>query len=152
MGEQGDQREQPQERRCSAPYRHIRPLALRLESQVPAHHKPTEDLLRISLEVGTQEGLGFELSFGITDQHPAQGHGEQPSGVPHGCLGSDLDRAILAPVPASDLGRLPNGSRVLGYLRKVGQALTLYACSPSLARAPWRSLSRRGQHPSASGL
>src|SRR5215216_6651832 len=96
--------------------------------------------------------LGLELSAWVTDQHPAHGHGEQARGVPNGRCRSDLNYALPAPVPVSDLGRLPNGSRILGYLRKVGQALALYACSPSLARAPWQSLSRRGQHPSASGL
>src|SRR3712207_6933601 len=46
---------------------HLRPLPLCLESQVPthlleghlqlpAHHEPGEDLVRIGLEVGTQEG------------------------------------------------------------------------------------------------
>src|SRR5215208_4443177 len=147
---QGHQREQPQQCRCGPSDRQIRPLALRLESQVPAHlleghlqlpahHKPTEDLLRISVEVGTQEGLGFEPSFRITDQDPAHGHGEQPSGVPNGRLGSDLDHALSAPVPVSDLGWLPNGGRVLGHLGKVGQPLTLYARPPYLMRASWRS-------------
>jgi hypothetical protein len=36
-----------------------------------------EDLLRIGLKIGTQEGLGFELCPWVTDQHPAgeAGHG-----------------------------------------------------------------------------
>jgi quinol monooxygenase YgiN len=40
------------------------------------HHEPTEDLLWIGPEVGTQEGMGFEPSFGIAHQHPAHGHSE----------------------------------------------------------------------------
>ena len=70
MGEQSDQREQPQQHWCGAPYRHIRPLTLRLESempthllegyfQLPTHHEPREDLLGIGLEVGTQPVPGF---------------------------------------------------------------------------------------------
>src|SRR5215217_47662 len=102
MSEQGDEREQSHKRRCSTPDRHIRPLPLRLESKVPAHlmkghlklpahNKPAEDLLGIGLEVGTKEGLGFELSFRITYQHPAQeGYGEQARGVPNGRLSSTL--------------------------------------------------------------
>ena len=93
--------------------------------KLPAHHKPTYYLLRIGVEVRTKEGLGFEPSFGITDQDSAHGHGEQPSGVPHGRLGSDLYPALCAPVPVGDLDRLPNGVRVLGHHRKVGQALAL---------------------------
>src|SRR5215210_3544263 len=150
MRKQSHQREQPQQRRCGPSYRHIRPLPLRLESQVPAHlleghfqlpahHEPREDLLRIGIEVGTQQCLGFELSFGITDQNPAHGHGEQARGVPHGRLGSDLDHALFAPVPISDRGWLPNGSWVFGYLGKVGQPLAFYARPPYLMRASWRS-------------
>jgi hypothetical protein len=79
MGEQGNHREQSQQSRDGSSDRQLRPLPLRLESQVPArlleghlklpaHHEPTYYLLRIGIEVGTQEGLGFELSFGIAYQ------------------------------------------------------------------------------------
>src|SRR5215208_2968644 len=73
MREQSDHREQSQQCRCGPPYRHIRPLTLRAESQVPphlllegyfqlpTHHEPREDLLRIGVQIGTQEGLGLEL-------------------------------------------------------------------------------------------
>jgi hypothetical protein len=36
---------------------------------LPAHHKPTDDLLWISSKVGTQESLGFELSLRIAHQN-----------------------------------------------------------------------------------
>src|SRR5829696_831804 len=91
--------------------------------------------LRIGIEVGTQQGLGFELSFRITDQDPAHRHARQACGVPHGRSRSDLDHALFAPVPLSDLGWLPNGGRVLGYLRKVVQPLALYARPSYLMRA-----------------
>jgi hypothetical protein len=81
--------------------------------KLPAHHVPTYYLLRIGIEIGAQEGLGFEPSFGIADQDPTDGHGEQARGVPHGRLGSDLDRALPAPVPIGNLGWLPNGA--LGF-------------------------------------
>ena len=71
MCEQCDQREQTQQRRCGSPDRHLRPLTLRLEAQVPmhlleghlqlpAHHEPGDDLPRIGVEIGTKEGPGFE--------------------------------------------------------------------------------------------
>ena len=107
--------------------------------QLPAHYKPTEDLLRIGLKVGTQQGLGFELSFRITDQNPAHGHREQARGVPHGRLGRDFDHTLPAPVPAGDLGRFPNSVRVFGHHRKVGQPRALYARSPYLMGGSWRS-------------
>jgi hypothetical protein len=36
--------------------------------QLPAHNKPADDLLRISVNVGTKESLCLELSFRITHQ------------------------------------------------------------------------------------
>src|SRR3712207_5754246 len=100
MRKQSDQREQSQESRCGSPYRQIRPLPLGLEPemppclleghfQLPAHNKPTDDLLRIGVEVGTQEGLGFEPSSWVSDKDPAKGYGEQASGIPDYRLGSD---------------------------------------------------------------
>jgi hypothetical protein len=73
MGEQSDHREQSHKGRRGPAYRHIRPLTLRLESQMPPHllegylelptrDEPREDLLRIGVEVGAEEGLGLELS------------------------------------------------------------------------------------------
>src|SRR5215207_7131697 len=119
VSEQGNEREQPQQCRCGPSDRHLRPLPLRLESkmpthlleghlQLPAHHKPTEYLVRIGFEVGTQECVGFELFLRIAHQHPAHSHGEQTRGVPHGCVRSDLDHALLVPIPSGDHGWLPN--------------------------------------------
>jgi hypothetical protein len=59
-------------------------------------------------------------------------------GVPYGRLGSDFDHALGAPVPVGDLGRLPDGPRIFGHHRKVGQPLALYARPPHLARPSWR--------------
>jgi hypothetical protein len=36
------------------------------------HHKPTEVLLPLGIEIATQKGLGFELSFRIAHQDPTQ--------------------------------------------------------------------------------
>src|SRR4051812_39736106 len=69
MGEQGDEREQTQQRRGGPSYCQVRPLPLRLETempthllecrlQLPAHDEPGEDLLRIGVKVSTQKGLG----------------------------------------------------------------------------------------------
>src|SRR5215212_12066771 len=107
--------------------------------QLPTHNKPGEDLLRIGLKIGTKEGLSLELSFGIADQDPAHGHGRQARGVPNGRLGSDLDHALSAAVPVSDRGGLPNGGRVLGYLRKVWQPLAFEAGPPYLPGTTRRS-------------
>ena len=95
MRKQSDQREQTQESRCGSAYRQIRPLPLGLEPemsaclleghfQLPARNKPTDDLLRVSFKVGTQESLGFELSLRVSEKDPAQGYGEQARGVSNG--------------------------------------------------------------------
>src|SRR5215210_1191503 len=107
--------------------------------QLPTHDEPREDLLWIGLKVGTQKRLRFELSLWIAHKDPTQGYGEQARGVPHGRLGSYLDRAIPAPIPVGDLGRLPDGVRIFGHHRQVGQPFTLYARPPYLMGASWRS-------------
>src|SRR5215213_1850659 len=159
MREQSDHREQPQQCRCGPPYRHIRPLTLRAESQMPAHllegyfqlpthNEPREDRLRVGFEVGAQERLGLELSPWVVDQHPAHWHGEQACGVPHGRLRGDLDRSLAFAAPVGERGGLPNGVGVFGQRRKVGQALALYARSSYLARLAWRRrLVERGVQP-----
>jgi hypothetical protein len=96
-------------------------------------------LLQIGFDVGTKQDSGFELSFRITHQHPAQGYGEQARGVPNGRLGSDLDQMLPAPIPVSDLGGLPNGIGILGHLRKVGQTFALETGPSPLSRTAHRS-------------
>src|SRR5215208_399093 len=114
------------------------PRLLECRLQLPAHDKPGEYLLRISFKVGTEEGLGFELLLRIAHQNPAQGYGEQARAVPHGRLGSDLDHALPAPIPVGDRDGLPNGGRIFGHHRKVGQPLALEARPPYLTWASWR--------------
>src|SRR5215217_3269581 len=120
--------------------------------QLPAHNKPGENLLRISSKVGTEKGLGFELSSRITDQHPAHRHREQAGAVPYGRLGSDLDHTLHFAIPVSDRGELPDGVRSLGYHRKIGQPRALEARSSySLSRTASGSLSRRERRPAEDG-
>src|SRR5215208_3592643 len=111
----------------------------KVTSKLPAHHEPTEDLLRISLQIGTQIGLGSELPFEIAYRDRAHGHGGQTRRVPHGRRRSDLDLTLPAPIPVGDLGRLPNGGRVLGHHRKVGLPLALEARPAPLPGTTWRS-------------
>ena len=84
IGQQSHQREQTQQGRRGAKDGPIRPLALGLHAemipdfvegdfQLPAHHEPFQDLLRFFVQVGTQQGLRFELAFWVTDQDLANG-------------------------------------------------------------------------------
>src|SRR5918994_2273571 len=148
MCKQSDHREQSQQRRGGSPYRQLRPLSLGLESEMPAHllkghlklpahNKPADDLLWISVKVSTKESLGLELSLRITHQHPTNRHGEQARRILERCLRSDLDCAILAPVPVGNRDGFPEGGMIFGHLRKVGQAPALEARPPSLAWFAW---------------
>jgi len=73
----------------------LRPLALRFDAQMradfmegdfhlPAPGKPEQDLDRIGLLVGAEQGLGRKLAQGIADEHPANGRGDKPRVVPEG--------------------------------------------------------------------
>jgi hypothetical protein len=42
----------------------------------PWQHKLIEGLLRLCIEIGTQKGLDFELSFKIAHQDPVQGYSD----------------------------------------------------------------------------
>ena len=44
--------------------------------QLSTHHEPADKLLRLGIEIGTQRGLRFELSFRIVHQNPAQAYSE----------------------------------------------------------------------------
>ena len=89
VSQQGHQRKQSQQGRRGAGNGQIRPLALRLDPQMgphfverdlqlPAHDEPLQDLHRIGGQIGAQQGLRLELTFRITDQHPADGQGRPP--------------------------------------------------------------------------
>ena len=72
--ESNDRKQSQQSRGCSEDGP-IRPLALGLNTQVssnlleghfqlPAQDEPLQDLLWLDVQVGTKQGLGFELPFG----------------------------------------------------------------------------------------
>src|SRR4051795_2334671 len=65
VGEERNQREEPQQRRGNPPDRPLRPMSLRLKAQalthllkgalhLPAPHKPRDDLPRFGISVGAQ--------------------------------------------------------------------------------------------------
>ena len=88
----------------------VRPLALGLHAQVgprlpegdlqlPAQHKPLQDLGRVRRRVGTEQGLRGEDALGVSDQHPANEHGGLARAVPDRCLGGEFHRAGGAVIP-----------------------------------------------------
>src|SRR5215207_630317 len=150
VGEEGDQREQPQQRRGSPSDRHFRPMPLRLKPEaltsllkssfhLPAPHEPGDDPFRLSAKVGAQQGLSVELSFGIADQYPAHRHSRQPRALPDGGIWDRLHRAFSTTVAVRDHDLLPAGRRVFGNNREVRHTLTLQARSAYLTWKAWRS-------------
>src|SRR5215203_6762481 len=106
---------------------------------LPTHHKPTEYLVRIGFEVGTQECVGFELSLRIADHYPAYRYGGQSRAVPD-CRGrSHFHAALSAPIPVLHGGGYPNGGRIFGHDRKVGQAFAFQTWSSYLPGSAGRS-------------
>jgi hypothetical protein len=78
VSQQGHERKKPQQGRCGAQDRQVRPLALRLNPQVCAHRmesdlqrpsqdKPGQDLERSCGQIGAKEGLSRELAPWIAD-------------------------------------------------------------------------------------
>src|SRR5215217_6412126 len=104
---------------------------------LPTHHKPTEYLVRIGFEVGTQECVGFELSLRIADHYPAYRYRGQSRAVPD-CRGrSHLHSALPTTVPVIHSGGRPGGGRILGDDRKVWETFALQARPAYLPSSAW---------------
>ena len=105
----------------------VRPLALGLYSQVgphllksdlqlPAKHKPFQDLGRVRCRAGAQQGLGSEGLLGVADQHPANDRRGLAGAVPDRRLGGDFHHAGGAVVP----GNRGTGPSYLGLVKDLG--------------------------------
>src|SRR5215212_6441942 len=149
VSEERDHTEQGQKCRGRALDRHLRALPLGLQAQaltnclkrglhLPASHEPRNDLSRIGREVSAQQGLALEIPLRVADQHPADGHGGKPRGVPDGRLGGGVHRASCITVPATHRDRRPSRLRVLDHRRGVREALALQARPSHLAWLAWR--------------
>ena len=110
LGCQGGPREEPHQDWRSTGNGSIRPLALGLHArvsphlpggdlQLPAQHKPLQDLRWVRRRIGTEQGLRGEDALGISNQHPANEHGGLARAVPDRCLGGEFHRAGGAVIP-----------------------------------------------------
>src|SRR3954452_9921647 len=92
-GEQGHEGEQPEQARGRACDGQVGPLALGLNAQMrpgllerglhlPALHEPAQDLVRILVGIGAEQGLRIEPAQRVTDQHPPDRHDGHPSIAP----------------------------------------------------------------------
>ena len=118
VGGQSGPREEAQQDGSGAGDGQVGPLALGFNAQMgssflegdlqlPTQDKPFQDLGRVSRRVGGQQSLGIEGTFGVSDQHPADGHRRFARAVPDGGLGSELSIFIAI---------RPAFSRTLGHL------------------------------------
>ena len=107
--------------------------------QLPAQDEPGDDLQRIGVEVGAEQGLRRECAARGADEHPADGDGRQAGVVPDGGLREDLDAALRRAVPARHGQRRPGRSRVIPALFQRGEAAAHQPQAPLLSRDAGRS-------------
>src|SRR5215213_4373036 len=162
VSEESDHREEPQQRRGGPLDRPFRPMPLGFEPEalagllecglhLPAFHEPRDHPLRIGIEVGAQQSLGFEVLLWVADQYPAHGNGGQARGVPERRFRDDLNRALCTAIPVAHVDGPPGRLWVFDYPREGRKALALKAGSSHLVRlAWWGRLVEGGVQPKAS--
>src|SRR5271168_5114749 len=107
----------------------MRPGFLEGDLDLPAVDEPADDLDRVRLEVGAEEGLGFHLvlglPFGLTDEDPADRNGREAAVIPEGGACRDLDGAVGPAIPERDGEALPERCRILEDLHEPRHAAAL---------------------------
>src|SRR5579871_212016 len=105
------QAEYTQKNRCRAADGFAGPLPLSFKSQagthllkghfdVPAQYEPFDDLLRVRVYVGAEEGPRLETVLRASNEHPPQGNGVTAGSMPEGHCAAVLDLPGLTAVPA----------------------------------------------------
>src|SRR3954447_10429831 len=72
----------------------------------PAADEPAQDVHRVGVQVGAQEGLRFLFTFWVAHQHPADRH-LHAGVVPERGAGGDVEAAFGAAIPAIDPDPVP---------------------------------------------
>src|SRR3954453_1000131 len=72
----------------------------------PAADEPAQDVHRVGVQVGAQEGLRFLFTFWVAHQHPADRH-LHAGVVPERGAGGDVEGAFGAAIPAIDPDPVP---------------------------------------------
>src|SRR4051812_28131324 len=143
--QQGHNREQSEQTWSGASHGMVRPLPLRLHTQMgasllegnldlPAQNEPADDLDRIALRVGAQQGLRREAAEGIAQQHPAEGNDRSSAMTPHGRGRAKLHHAISFAIPARHRDSAPACARLDQHISKGWQA-SAFGARP--AAGPW---------------
>src|SRR3954452_10127983 len=103
-GEQGDEGEEPEQARGGACDGQIGPLALGLNAQMrpgllerglhlPTLNKPAQDLVRVLVGIGAEQGLRVEPAERVTHQPPADRNDGQSSMAPDRGAGAQVNGA-----------------------------------------------------------
>src|SRR6516164_4234186 len=102
----------------------------------PAHDDPLQDLLRRSLEIGTEERFHAQVALRVRHQHVADRYGGQPGSIPQGRAREDPELFALATVPR-DFHGLPGRIAAPGPALQAPLALALEGFGTSFARGLW---------------
>src|SRR3954469_24874480 len=135
-GEQGHEGEQPEQARGRACDGQVGPLALGLNAQMrpgllerglqlPTLNEPAQDLVRVLVGVGAEQGLRAELAKRVTHQYPPDRHDGQSSMAPDRGAGAQVNGALAPAIPARHQGVLPDRARIDKHLGQVPQPLAL---------------------------
>ena len=120
----------------------MRPHFLEGDLQLPAQHKPFQDLCRSHCRFGTEQRLGVEFAFGVSNQYPTNGHGWFAGVIPERRLRGEFRPADSTVIP-SHRGGIPGDSRQAKLLCpkllfQSGQTHALHPGPAFLARQPGR--------------
>src|SRR5215217_8350654 len=103
----------------------------------PATDEPAQDVDRVGVQVGAQEGLRFLFAARVTYEHPADRHAH--AGVmPERRAGGDVQPARALAVPALDPDRVPGCGWIGQPLQQARQASAFDPWPPTRAgHAGW---------------
>src|SRR4051812_37609998 len=102
----------------------------------PAADEPAQDVHRVGVQVGAQEGLWLFLTLWIAHQHPADRHlhaGVMPERRARG----DVKALLGAAIPAVEADPMPARGRVLQPLSQAWLPSPFDPWPPTRAGHPW---------------
>jgi hypothetical protein len=130
-GPQRDEGEQSEQGRGGAGDGEIRPLALGLDAEMfaglleggrhgPAVDIPSEDVLRLGVKVGAQEGLRLAGAGGVAHQNPSDWQRRYSAVIPDCGSAGEFEAAALAAIPFRHDDPGPDRGRVGENLGELG--------------------------------
>ena len=103
----------------------MRPGLLEGGLQLPPLNEPAQDLLRVLIGIGAEQGLRVEPAQRVTHQHPPDRHDGQSGMAPDRGAGAQLNRALAPATPARHQNVPPDRARIDEHPGQVRQPLAL---------------------------